>query len=410
VISPAIALIASLDTKAAEAGYLRDLIRASGVGVLVVDFGIGESLARADVDAGTLAKLGGGALEELRRKRDRAFAIEVMMRGAASWAAAAYARKLVSGIIAIGGSGGTAVGTAAMRALPIGAPKVMVSTVASADVRPYVGIKDIVMINSVADFAGINPISEPVLRNAAAAVSAMARASSQPLSSRSQRLVAATQFGVTTPAVEHARALLAERGLTLVPFHATGVGGRTMESLITDGVFEAVLDLTTTEWADEVVGGTLSAGPDRLDAAAKRGTPQVVAPGALDMVNFFGPDGIPEKFRGRLIHHHNANVALMRTTPAENAEIGQRIAEKLNAAAGPAMVLFPLRGVSALDKEGGPFFDPAADNALLEALRKYLEPAIALRALDLHINDQEFALAAVEALTAMIAGKVQRHA
>jgi uncharacterized protein (UPF0261 family) len=278
VISPAIALIASLDTKAAEAGYLRDLIRASGVGVLVVDFGIGESLARADVDAGTLAKLGGGALEELRRKRDRAFAIEVMMRGAASWAAAAYARKLVSGIIAIGGSGGTAVGTAAMRALPIGAPKVMVSTVASADVRPYVGIKDIVMINSVADFAGINPISEPVLRNAAAAVSAMARASSQPLSSRSQRLVAATQFGVTTPAVEHARALLAERGLTLVPFHATGVGGRTMESLITDGVFEAVLDLTTTEWADEVVGGTLSAGPDRLDAAAKRGTPQVVAP------------------------------------------------------------------------------------------------------------------------------------
>ena len=409
--SPVIALIASLDTKAAEAQFLRDRIRAAGVGVVLVDFGIGEAPAPADVVAAKLAELGGGVLEELRYRRDRASAIEVMMRGAANWASAAYARGLIAGIIAIGGSGGTAVGAAAMRALPIGAPKVMVSTVASADVRPYVDVKDIAMINSVVDFAGVNPISELVLRNAAAAAAAMALASAEPLSSRSQRLVAATQFGVTTPAVEHARTFLAEKGLTLVPFHATGVGGRAMEALIVEGMFEAVLDLTTTEWADEVVGGTLSAGPSRLEAAAKTGTPQIVVPGALDMVNFFGEAGVPEQFRARRIHRHNANVALMRTSPAENAEIGRRIAEKLNAAVGPAAVLFPLRGVSALDQEGCPFFDPEADNALLEALRQNLKPAVALRALDLHLNDRDFAVAAVEALIAMIEpGKVQAHA
>jgi uncharacterized protein (UPF0261 family) len=400
--SPTVALIVSLDTKAAEAEYLRDRIAAAGVNVVVVDFGTGEPKARADVSAATLAEMGHGVLEELRSKRDRAFAIEVMMQGAANWASTAYTRGAIAGIISIGGSGGTAVGTAAMRSLPFGAPKVMVSTVAAADVRPYVGIKDIAMLNSVVDFAGVNPISELVLRNAAAAVAAMARASAEPLPSKSQRLIAATQFGVTTPAVENARALLEKAGFTLVPFHATGVGGQTMEALIAENMFEAVLDLTTTEWADEVVGGALSAGPNRLEAAAKTGAPQVIAPGALDMVNFFGAAGVPTKFRGRLIHIHNANVALMRTTPAENVEIGRRIADKLNAATGPVIVLFPLQGVSALDKRGGPFFDPAANHALLESLRAHLRSAISLRTLDMHINDPEFAIAAVDALLAMI--------
>jgi uncharacterized protein (UPF0261 family) len=255
----------------------------------------------------------------------------------------------------------------------------------------------------VVDFAGLNPISEPVLRNAAAAVAAMARAASAPQQAVTQRLVAATQFGVTTPAIEHAHRLLAEAGFTIVPFHATGTGGQTMESLIADGYFEAVLDLTTTEWADEVVGGDLSAGPDRLGAAGRAGIPQVVVPGALDMVNFFGAAGVPQKFRDRQIHHHNANVALMRTTPAENTEIGRRIAEKLNAATGPVAVLFPLRGVSALDVDGGPFANPAATTALLESLRSHLGPQVRFEALDLHINDPAFAAAAVAALLDLVA-------
>ena len=263
-----------------------------------------------------------------------------MMAGAAIWAAAAFARGEIAGILSIGGSGGTAVGTAAMRALPFGAPKVMVSTVAASDTRAYVGTKDIAMINSVVDFAGVNPISRPVLRNAAAAVLAMARAAAEPVDTNGQdRLIAVSQFGVTTAAVEAAHRLLVAAGYTLVPFHATGTGGRTMESLIDDGLFVGVLDLTTTEWADEVAGGNLSAGPDRLGAAGRVGIPQVVAPGALDMANFFGVP-VPEKFSGRQFHHHNSQVALMRTTRAENTEIGHRIAAQLNAATGPVTVLF----------------------------------------------------------------------
>jgi uncharacterized protein (UPF0261 family) len=406
-----VAIIASLDTKAEEAGYLRDRIRAAGVDVMLVDFGTGTPHLRPEVTAETIARLGGASLEALRARQERSAAIEAMMAGAASWAAAAYAQGLIAGVISIGGSGGTAVGTAAMRALPFGAPKVMVSTVAASDVRPYVGIKDIAMVNSVVDFAGLNPISEQVLRNAAAAIAAMAKASQEKSQLKSQRLIAATQFGVTTPAIETAHRLLAEAGFTLVPFHATGIGGQTMESLIADGFFEAVLDLTTTEWADEVVGGTLSAGPTRLEAAAKAGIPQVIAPGALDMVNFFGAEGVPHNLADRLIHHHNANVALMRTTPEENADIGNRIAEKLNAATGPVTVMFPLRGVSALDAEGKPFFDPVADRALYDALERNLSARVRLKGLDLHINDPEFAAACVaELLNLMDQHKARAHA
>lgn len=405
-----IAVIVSLDTKADEARYLREQIIAAGIGVRVVDFGMGTPGLPADVAAGEIAALGGGSLEQLASGRDRAQAIATMMRGAAAWAAKAYAEGELAGIISVGGSGGTAVGTAAMRALPFGVPKVMVSTVAASDVKSYVGTKDVTMINSVVDFAGLNPISEPVLRNAAAAVAAMAKAQTVPGQLPAQRLIAATQFGVTTPAVEQAHALLAAAGYTLVPFHATGVGGQTMESLIGDGLFEAVLDLTTTEWADEVAGGNLSAGPDRLGAAARAGIPQVVAPGALDMANFFGVP-VPERHAGRLIHQHNANVALMRTTVAENAEIGRRIAGQLNRATAPVVVLFPLRGVSALDAEGQPFFDPAADQALLDALRRHLSPHVRLVTLDLHINDAAFAQAAVaELLSLLEQHKKRRHA
>jgi uncharacterized protein (UPF0261 family) len=275
----------------------------------------------------------------------------------------------------------------------------MISTMASGDTRPFVDISDVTMLNSVADIAGLNPISETVLTAGAGALAGMIRArAAHPPAAGSDRLIAATMFGVTTPLVERCRVLLAEAGYTLVPFHATGVGGRTMEALIGEGFFAGVLDLTTTEWADEVVGGALSAGPHRLEAAARSGIPQVVAPGALDMVNFVGTAGVPAKFAGRLIHRHSASVHLMRTTPAENAEIGRRIAEKLNAATGPVAFLFPRRGVSALDIADGPFAFPEADGALLAALQQNLAPRVRLDILDCHINDDVFARAAVDTL------------
>ncbi|GHA25209.1 hypothetical protein GCM10007989_21110 [Devosia pacifica] len=393
---PTIAILVSLDTKAAEAAFLRDEIVSAGAEALLVDFGTGAAAITPDVSAEQIAELGGTPLAQLRDRQDRNAAIETMMVGVAAWAASARTSGQISGIISIGGSGGTAVGTAAMRALPFGAPKVMVSTVAASDVRDYVGSRDITMVNAVVDFAGVNPISEPVLRNAAAAAAAMAIASQRSIEAKG-RLVAVSQFGVTTRAVEQIQPLLAGAGLTLVPFHATGIGGRTMEALIAEGLFIAVLDLTTTEWADEIAGGNLSAGPTRLEAAARAGLPQVVVPGALDMANFFMVP-VPEALRHRTLFHHNANVTLMRTTQDENAEIGRRIAEKLNAATGPVTVLFPLRGLSALDAEGQPFHDLEADRALLEALRQTLAPKVTFETLDMHINDPEFAAACVAAL------------
>ena len=312
------------------------------------------------------------------------------------------ARGELLGALSIGGSGGTAVGAAAMRALPLGVPKLMVSTVASGDTRAIVDISDIVMMNSVADFGGMNPISEMILSNAAGAFAGMIRASQRHRVSRGGALIAASMFGVTTAAVEKCRARLAKAGYSLVPFHATGVGGRTMESLIAQNFFAGVLDLTTTEWADEVVGGTLSAGPHRLEAAAASGVPQVVAPGALDMVNFFGAAEPPAKFAGRRMHRHSERSYLMRTTPQENAEIGRRIAEKLARAHGPTTLLFPLRGVSALDTPDGPFFWPEADRALLDAFQTFGAANVRIEVLDCHINDDAFADRAVAILLASL--------
>lgn len=395
--SPQIGILVSLDTKGAEAEFLKKEIQRNGGKAILVDFGTHGSSIGPDVPATHIAAAAGHDLDELVRAGERSAIIDAMMEGAAKWAQKAHSTGTIDGLISVGGSGGTAVGTAAMRALPFGVPKVMVSTVASGDVRSYVGTRDIAMINSVVDFAGVNPISEPILRNAAAAVTGMARAAMFPVETSDQILVAASQFGVTTQAVEQCAALLARAGVALVPFHATGIGGQTMESLIDDGKFAAVLDLTTTEWADEVVGGSLSAGPDRLGAAARKALPQVVAPGALDMVNFFQVP-VPDHFKGRTIHNHNANVALMRTTPDENVEIARRIASQLNKSDAPVSFLFPLKGISALDQPDQPFYDPEANEALRATLRANLSGDVEFIELDLHINDAEFARQAVAAL------------
>jgi uncharacterized protein (UPF0261 family) len=279
-----------------------------------------------------------------------------------------------------------------MRALPVGVPKLMISTMASGDVEPYVGAKDVAMMYSVADIEGLNRLSRRVISNAALAMVGMV-ANEPDVEVDERPTVGITMFGVTTPCVQTAREYLEEQGYETIVFHATGTGGRAMEDLIGQGVIDGVLDVTTTEWADELVGGVLNAGPERLDAAAETGTPQVVSTGALDMVNFGPEDSVPETFRDRKLHVHNPQVTLMRTTPEECAELGRIVAEKLNAATGPTALALPLGGVSMLDVEGEDFHDPEADAALFGAIRETLDPNVELLEMETDINDESFALA-----------------
>jgi uncharacterized protein (UPF0261 family) len=307
----------------------------------------------------------------------------------------------IQGLISLGGSAGTNIGTAAMRALPVGFPKLMVSTLASGDTRPYVGTKDVAMLYSVVDIAGLNFLSRRILGNAAAAIAGMVK-QAEIKEEAGKPLIAATMFGVTTPCVTRARRILEERGYEVLVFHATGMGGKAMEDLITDGFIAGVLDVTTTELADELVGGVQSAGPHRLEAAGERGIPQVVCPGAVDMVNFGPLETVPEKFKGRRLYAHNPTVTLMRTTTEECAQLGRITAEKLNRARGPVVFVMPLQGVSAIDVAGGPFHSPAADAAYLAALKGSLDPKVRLIEVDAPINDERFAWAVAEALLQML--------
>jgi uncharacterized protein (UPF0261 family) len=321
-------------------------------------------------------------------------------------AAAALVRRLYDegrcdGVLAAGGSGNTAIATAAMQALPVGVPKLMVSTVAAGNTRDYVGASDLAMMAAVTDVAGINSISARILANAAAAMAGMVQA--PPVELPEQRpLIAATMFGVTTPCVTAAREALEQGGYEVLVFHATGTGGDAMEGLIDSGYMTGVLDITTTELCDRLVGGVLDAGPDRLEVAGRHGLPQVVSLGALDMVNFGARDTVPPQFEQRNLYVHNPSVTLMRTTPEECAELGRIIAGKLSGARGPVALFMPLKGVSAIDVEGGPFYDPAADQALFEALRANLSDNVELNELELDINDPEFAHAMVDKLVQYI--------
>jgi uncharacterized protein (UPF0261 family) len=306
----------------------------------------------------------------------------------------------------LGGSAGTTIGTAAMRALPFGVPKLMVSTLASGQVQHYVGVRDVMMLNSVVDISGLNRISRTVLTNAAQAMIGMVQSSfsgkAQASASAEKPLITATMFGVTTPCVEACRKIAESAGYEVLVFHATGTGGRTMESFIADGMIAGVLDITTTELADELVGGVLTAGKDRLTAAGLHGVPQVISLGALDMVNFGPPETVPDRFKGRRFYQHNPTVTLMRTTPEENDKLGKEIAEKASAAKGPTAILVPKKGVSAIDREGQPFGWPEADAALFASLRNWLAPHVQMIELDMHINDPSFAEALTRTLLAMV--------
>ena len=371
---PSVLLFATLDTKGREADFVRGLLTSWGVPVTLVDVGaLGTPAAAADIPRARIFELAETTIEAVRKNADRGDAVTKAAAGAARLARERHAQGEVSGILGLGGSAGTTIATAAMRAVPLGVPKVMVSTLASGMVRQYVGDKDIFMLNSVVDILGINRVSRQVLSQAARAMAGLVEHPGPEPQPDDKPLVAATMFGVTTACVERARETLERAGYEVLVFHATGNGGQAMESLIGEGLIAGVLDITTTELADEQVGGFLSAGPDRLSAAGKAGIPQVVSTGALDMANFYAPESVPAKFKDRLFYKHNANVTLMRTTPEENAQIGAGIARKLSAARGPVAVLLPKRGVSAIDKEGQPFDDPAARKALHDAIRSGLE-------------------------------------
>jgi uncharacterized protein (UPF0261 family) len=401
----AVALVGTLDTKGPDFAFLAGRLRAAGAEVIVVDVGTGEPNGLIpDIDGDAIAAAAGTTRAELREAADRGRAVTAMGRGAASVIADLVAQGRVGGVLAAGGSGGSSIVAQVMAGLPVGLPKLLVSTMASGDVSPYVGAKDVCIMYSVVDVAGINRISRLVLGNAAAAMAGMVAARQQAAPATDDRpLVAASMFGVTTPAVEAARARLAELGYEVLVFHATGAGGRALEALAEARLVSGVLDLTTTELADDLVGGVLSAGPDRLTAAGAAGLPQVIAPGALDMVNFGPVSTVPDRFSGRLFFEHNPTVTLMRTTAEEMADLGGRIGRKAAAATGPAEVFWPDRGVSALDADGQPFRDPAADEACREALDRELTAAgRTLRRIDAHINDPAFAAAMADRLHQMI--------
>lgn len=395
----AIVIVGTLDTKGAEHDFARGIIEDQGVNIHLIDAGVrGEPAVEADTPREEVARRGGTELEELIDADDRGEAVDTMARGAAAVAADLHEEGVLEGILSLGGSAGTTIGTTAMRALPYGVPKVMVSTMASGDTRPYVESRDIAMLYSVADVAGLNQLTRTVISNAALAVVGMTTADPD-FETPDKPTVGVTMFGVTTPCVTEARALLEERGYEVLTFHATGTGGKAMEELVEQDVIGGVLDVTTTELADELVGGVLSAGPDRLEAAGEAGVPQVVSVGALDMVNFGPRDSVPQEFEDRQFHVHNPTVTLMRTTSEENRELGRTLAEKVNRATGPTTVVLPTGGVSMIDVEGEDFYDPEADAALFDAIRETLDDDVELIEAETDVNDPEFARTLVDALT-----------
>lgn len=397
-----IVLAGALDTKGAEFAFVRDLIQARGLPTIVVDFGVmGDGPFAPDISNREVAAAGGRSLDELRSAGDKALAMRTMSDGLTSVVRTLHAEGRLAGILGMGGSGGTSITTAAMRALPIGVPKVMVSTVAGGDVAAFVGARDIVMIPSIVDVAGINRFSRTIYTNAAGAIVGMV--TQAPAPARDEKpLVTASMFGNTTACVDHARSLLEAQDFEVLVFHATGTGGRTMESLITDGFIAANLDLTTTELADEVCGGVLSAGADRLWAASRAGVPTVLAPGCVDMANFWARDTVPAHYRERTLYEWNPNITLLRTNVEENRRIGEMIAAAANAASAPVAILLPLQGVSQLDSPGGAFWDPACDAACYDAIRTQVRTGIPLIEVDANINDPIFAETAVKQLLALL--------
>jgi uncharacterized protein (UPF0261 family) len=387
-----ITIVGTADTKGEELAYLRDTVLEAGGVPLVVDVGTRAPTVPVDVGAREVAAFHPRGADAILSQDDRGTAVATMGEAFARFIAA---RDDVGAILGIGGGGGTSIITAGMRALPIGLPKIMVSTLASGDVGAFVGVTDITMMHSVTDIAGLNRVSRAVLRNAAFAIAGMARAGAPTPSDKPA--IGLTMFGVTTPCVTQVVADLRE-DFDCVVFHATGTGGRAMEKLVDNGFLSGLVDATTTEVADLLVGGVMSAGDDRLGSIERTHVPYVGSLGALDMVNFRAPETVPEQYRGRNLYRHNPQVTLLRTNAEENRRIGEWLGHRLNKCDGPVRVFIPEKGVSALDAPGRPFHDPEADAALFDTLEDVFEPTAERRLIRLphHINDPAFSAALAE--------------
>ncbi len=404
-MSKTILMIGAFDTKGPEYAFLREQILARGHKVLTLNTGIlgSTNLFSVDVEAEQVARAGGGDLAVLRKKKDRGEAMKVMSIGAPAVVRSLYQEGRFDGIIGMGGTGGTSVVTAGMRVLPLGVPKVCVSTAASGDTSAYVGTKDITMIPSIVDVAGVNRVSRIIFSRAAGAICGMVEVE-PPAAAEENPVITATMFGNTTECVNACVKALSAKDYEVLVFHATGTGGKTMESLVSEGLVDAVLDITTTEWADTICGGVFDAGPERLDAPGKMGIPHLIVPGCVDMANFGAPDTVPQQYHetNRKFYEWNPSVTLMRTNLEENKKMGKIFAEKANAAKGPVAFLIPLRGVSILDGDGQLFCDRAADKAMFEAIKANLRKDIPVVELDNNINDPEFADKAVEMMLELI--------
>ncbi|MBP1693695.1 MAG: hypothetical protein H6Q37_1578 [Chloroflexi bacterium] len=397
-----VVIVGALDTKGQEFQFVKELIEKQGLKTLVVDFGVlGTPLFTPDITREDVAQAGGGDLSTLSSGEHKDKAMQVMAAGLAAIVRKLYDDGKLNGIIGMGGSGGTSIATSAMRTLPVGVPKLMVSTVGGGDVSAYAGTKDITFMPSIVDVAGFNRISRAIYTNAAGAIIGMVSVE-QPSAVEERPLIAASMFGNTTRSVDRARGVMESKGYEVLVFHATGTGGKTMEGLISDGYISGSLDITTTELADEVCGGVFSAGPERCLAASRAGVPAVLVPGCVDMANFWGIETIPEKYKNRKLYQWNPNVTLMRTNVDENVKMGEMLAAAANAATAPVAILLPLKGVSMLDSPGGDFWDPAADQACYEAIKKNVKPGIPVIEMDNNINDPEFSDKAAELLLGML--------
>ncbi len=397
-----VVVVGALDTKGQDFAFVKGLIEQQGLQTLVVDFGVmGKPALAAEVSRAEVARAGGGDLARLAQGDRKDEAMKVMAAGLTVTVQNLYAEGKLDGIIGMGGSGGTSIATAAMRALPVGVPKVMVSTLGGGDVTAYTGGKDIIFIPSIVDVAGLNRLSRAIYTNAAGAIAGMVKL--EKTAGQDERpIVVASMFGNTTECVNHAKEIVEKAGYEVLVFHATGTGGKTMEGLIADGYSVASMDITTTELADEVCGGFLTAGPERCLAAARAGIPTVLVPGCVDMANFWGPDTVPEKYKGRNLYQWNPNITLMRTNVAENIRMGEMLAAAANASKGPVAIVLPLKGVSMLDSAGGQFWDPEADGACFDTIKKNLKPGIPVIELDNNVNDPAFSEKVAETLLTML--------
>ena len=395
-----VVLLGTLDTKGPEYAYLKARVEELGCDVIMVNAGVlGDPDYLVEFNRSDVAQAAEVDLELMEREQDRGAAVTNMARGAAAVVKQLHAGGRLHGILGAGGSGGSSIISYAMRALPVGVPKLLVSTMGAGDVRPYVGATDITLMYSVVDIAGINAISTQILGNAAAAIAGMARShEAAPSATGEKPLVGASMYGATTACVDRARRWLEDSGYEVLVFHATGAGGRSMEALMKSGHITASLDVTTTELMSELAGGTLTAGPDRLETAGALGLPQVVSLGAADIIAFTPPDTLPTAYRNRTVYEHNASVTLVRSSAKENARFGRALAERLNRATGPLTVFIPLRGTSEYAIAGGVFNDTVADENLFSNLKAHLDPAVEVIEIDTDINDPEFGLAMAKKL------------